>query len=119
RRRGRAVCFVDERVFVKGFSRDLGRLLPAPLKRKGPLAEALTLATAGKHHVVVGLRPDGLLEAFTQPRLPPGKGEAKRPSLEKMLDELPMEALPFKPLFQARALTATLDAKAELRLSLR
>jgi hypothetical protein len=113
----RVAYLVDGQVFVKTSPRTMRRLLAEAPKRTGPLAQALDLAASKKHQVVLGLSPAAVFEALgDRPGAPPG---GPRPSLEKMLAELPVEALPFKPLFQARALTATLDAGDELRLSAR
>jgi hypothetical protein len=101
---GRALYLAGDRVFVAGRAREVTRLLARPARKDGPLAASLALAAGKEHHVVLGLRPEVILAALSR-----GPG---RP-------ELPEPLLAFKPLLQARTLTATLDAGAELKLDLR
>lgn len=49
----------------------------------------------------------------------PAQGRPKMPDLKELLDELPPEALPYKPLFQARLITLTLDVGEETKVQAR
>jgi hypothetical protein len=121
---GTDVSLVDDRVFLlarsRGPKRGLLRLWERPPSKDKALGEALALA-AGKHDFVAGLTPSLLVEYFAIGYNDDGQDRGAPPATEQKPRNLPPEALPYKPLFQARRATLVGDlgdeAKVELRLS--
>jgi prepilin-type processing-associated H-X9-DG protein len=97
--RNKAVHFLGDRAYVAGATSDVRELLErSPPKKPGPLAEALPLA-AGNHAVVVGINP--------------------APAVDRIGEELPPMAEPYKPLLKTELATLTVDLGKELHGELR
>ncbi|MFO0842722.1 MAG: DUF1559 domain-containing protein [Gemmataceae bacterium] len=94
----KAVVILDDKHYVQGTVGDIQSILDAgPVKADAAMMPALKLA-AGKHAAVVALIPE---------------------PLEKLADELPADAEPFKPLIQTRLGVLTVDAGSSAKVSLR
>jgi hypothetical protein len=113
---GAMAYLADKNTFVLGSPEGVVELVKAGAKKApGPLTEALKRA-AGKHHFVLGLQPELLLRLEFGGRHRKGeKGE--RPSLEQILDRLPPEILPYRPVLEARSVIVTADAGTEIRVN--
>lgn len=97
--RNNAVHFLGDRVYVAGGTNDVRELLErTPPKKPGPLADALPLA-AGSHAVVVGVNP--------------------APAVDRIGEELPPMAEPYKPLLKTELATLTVDLGKEVHGELR
>jgi hypothetical protein len=94
----RAVVILDDKHYVQGMVGDVQSVLDAgKVKADAALMPALKLASA-KHAIVVALNPE---------------------QLEKLADELPADAEPFKPLIKAKLGTVAIDVGASAKASLR
>ncbi len=112
-RRGSAahVYPAGESVFVLGGPR-VSELVKAKPKKAGVLAGALRRA-GEKHAVVLGIQPEQALRQEARGR---GRGDKERPGLEQLLDDLPPESLPYRPLLEARSVIVTVDVSAVVRV---
>jgi hypothetical protein len=109
---GTDIYLVNDQVFLRSWSRPPGkgglqRLWDRPTAKDAPLGEALRLA-AGKHEFVAGVTAPVLLEYLSS-----------RPPEAVRAEPLPPEALPYKPLLQARWATLVGDLGDELKVDVR
>jgi hypothetical protein len=109
---------VDDEVFIKARSYGPGdsgleRLWKQKRNSNGVLAEALQVA-AQKHHIVAGLTPNVLLSGFAMEQRLGGE-----PGLDRLVKQMPLEFLPFKPLLLSKYATVTGDINEELKLDVR
>ncbi|MBI1915238.1 MAG: DUF1559 domain-containing protein [Planctomycetes bacterium] len=110
----RAVYFLSARTFVTGRARDIRQFIEKAEKPDGKHPLSAACATAGKHHVTVGMEVPEELRAQMQREM--GR-ELRRMTRREPL--LAMVLYHFKPFAEAKGGLATLDVGEDARLDAR
>jgi hypothetical protein len=96
-RNSKAISFLDGKAYAIGSHGTVEKFVTSapPAKKAGPLTPVLEAIASGKHAIAAGINPD---------------------ALTALVDQLPAEAEPFKPLIAAKSSLITVDLTNKLSI---